>query len=146
VLVFVAEKRTWRKCDLFRPQFAGCDSHRAFEIEFHHDADGLGQPGVHPHWEVQRTHGTLLQKPGEGRQWFSILPFAVEFGVVTLALWAENTLHFRIVVKERKKHGNTFDDRGSEFRLDAFPVFPEPPLDGIELFGLSGSQTPGREW
>src|SRR5262249_15462815 len=56
--------------------------------------------------------------------------------VITLALRAENALHFRVVVKEGKEHGYAFDDRRSKLRLDPFPVLAEPPLDRIQLVEL----------
>ncbi len=35
----------------------------AFKIELHHDADGLGESGIHSDRKVERADGPLLHKP-----------------------------------------------------------------------------------
>ncbi len=123
VLVFVAEKENLTEMPvLFRFNLRDAIEYRAFEIEFHHYADGLGQSGVHTDGEIERTNRALLNEPGKRRQRLSVLAIGVELRVVTLTLRTENSLHFRVVVKERKENGNAFDDRGTKLGLDPFPI------------------------
>ena len=42
--------------------------HGALEIELHHDADSLGQSGVHADGEIESADLSLLDKPGEIKQ------------------------------------------------------------------------------
>jgi len=58
VLVFMAEKQDLAKVPVFfRLNLRDAIQYRSFEIQFHHDADSLGQSGVHAYGEIQRANG-----------------------------------------------------------------------------------------
>src|SRR6266853_1409266 len=104
---------------------------------------GRHQPWLCKPRRSPRYRGLLKQadkqKPAKRRQRLSELVVGVLLGVVTLLLRAEDSLHFWVVIEERKEDGDTFDDGGAEFRLDSFPIVVEPALDGFELgkfFGI----------
>src|SRR5437667_5280368 len=65
--------------------------------------------------------------------------------IVALAFGAEDPLHFRIVVKQRKEHGNALDYRGPELGLNAFPILGKPALYSIQLGQLLRVGTGGIE-
>src|SRR5580692_1863224 len=118
VLVFIAEEEDLAKMPVFFSfNLRDAVQHRTLEIKLHHHADGLGQSGVHTHGKVERTNRAVLQEPGERWQRFSKLPIGVKFGVVAFALRTKDPLHFGVVVKERKEHGDALDDRSAELGL-----------------------------
>ncbi len=45
-------------------------------------------------------------------------------------------LHARIVIEQREKHADAFNDGRAQLRVDAHPVVLEPALDRVELRGL----------
>ncbi len=73
-------------------------------------------------------------------QGFAKLVVGVLPGVVALLLRAEDLLHFRVVIEERKEDRDTLNDRGAKLRLDPLPIIIEPALHGLklrQLFGIS---------
>jgi hypothetical protein len=107
-----------------RFDFRNAIKHSALEIELHHDSQRLGKAGVHANWEIEGANGSVLDQPAKRRQRPAEPVVGIFLAVVTLFLWAENPLHFRIVIEERKEDGNAFDDRGSQLRLNSSPVSP----------------------
>src|SRR5208283_1966922 len=98
-----------------------------------HDAQSLRESGVHADGEIQGTDASLLYEPGERWQGLAESIVSVPLWVVTLLLRAEDSLHFGVVVEQRKEDGNALDDGGAELGLDPFPVVIEPALDGFQL-------------
>src|SRR6266481_6027835 len=110
--------------------------HRSFEIELHHDPDGLRQAGVHTDGEIERADLAAFDQPGERRQRLAVFTIRVGLLVVALLRRAENPLHFWVVVEEREEHGTPLDNRSPELRLDPLPVVIEPTLYGFQLSSL----------
>ena len=134
VLVFVAEEENLPEILLgVRLDFRNAIEHGALKIELHHDAQSLRESGVHADGEIQGTDASLLDKPGERWQGLAEPVVGVLLGVVALLLRAEDSLHFGVVVEERKEDGNTLNDGGAELRLDPAPIVIEPALDGFQL-------------
>ena len=130
MLVFVAKEENLPEILLrVRLDFRNAVKDGALEIELHHDAQCLRESGVHADGEIQSTDASLLDKPGEGWQRLAEPIVRVLLRVVTLLLRAEDSLHFRVVIEERKEDGNTLDDGGTKLRLDPAPVVIEPALD-----------------
>src|SRR6266581_5367245 len=92
--------------------------HRSLEVELHHYPNSLRQAGVHSDGEIERAHLAGFDQPGERRQRLAVFGIRVGLLVVALLRRAENPLHFWVVVEEREEHGNSFNNRGPELRLD----------------------------
>ena len=86
-----------------------------------------------PMGKFRAADAAIFNQPAKRRQGLAELVVGILLGVVALLLRAEDSLHFRVVVEERKEDGNTLDDRGAELRLDPFPVVIEPALHGFQL-------------
>ena len=105
------------------------------EVHLEHHADGPGQAWVHAHGKIQPNDLALLQQRCYGGKW---LPprclgcaFPVEFDGGT-----ERPFDAGIVVKERQKNGDAFDNRALQFLVEVFPIAVVPAFDGIQLFFL----------
>src|SRR5260370_14891326 len=75
----------------------------------------------------------MLEKRWEGRERLPVAVANVLLRVVTLPFRTEDALHLRVVIEERKKDGDAFNDGGAQFGLDPLPVLIEPATHGVEL-------------
>jgi len=78
--------------------------HRPLEVELHHYPNSLRQTGVHADGKIQRADLAGFNQPGERRQWLAVFAIRVCLPFVALLRWAENPLHFRVVVEEREEY------------------------------------------
>ena len=102
-----------------------------FEVELHHDAQGTGKTGIHSDGKIQGADLAVFDEPGERRQRLAVAVVRVGLGIETLGRRAEGPLHVGIVVEQRKKDRNAFDDGRAKLRLQVLPVVIEPSLDGV---------------
>jgi len=96
-------KNTWRKyCSGWASIWGARFKHRPLEVELHHYPNSLRQTGFMP--MENSTPQTLpgFNQPGERRQWLAVFAIRVCLPFVALLRWAENPLHFRVVVEERE--------------------------------------------
>ena len=107
-----------------RFDFRNSIKHGALKIELHHDSQRLGKSGVHADWEIESANSPVFDQPAKRRQRLAKPVVGIFVGVVTFLLGAENSLHFRVVIEERKKDGYSLDDGGAELGLNASPVSP----------------------
>src|SRR5208337_4181690 len=115
MLVFVAEEENLAEM-LFRMglDFRNPVEHGSFEIELHHDAESLGETGVHSDWEIQGTYLALVDEPRERRQGLSELTTRILFRVITVFAGTEDFLYFRVVVEKGEENGNALDNGGAQ--------------------------------
>ena len=132
-------KRTCRKycsgcASIFGTRLSTARSKSSFIIT----PRAFARPAFMPMGKFRAATAAIFNQPAKRRQGLAELVVGVLLGVVALLLRAEDSLHFRVVVEERKEDGDTLDDGGAEFRLDPFPIVMEPALDGFQLGKLFG--------
>jgi len=69
MLVFIAEEQNLPEVTLGMGfDFGYTIDDGAFEVELHHDAEGLRETGVEANWEIQRADLCSLYQPRERRK------------------------------------------------------------------------------
>ena len=96
------------------------------------------RPGLATTGKLRAQIRPVSISSAEGGQRLAVPAGRVGDRVVAGLGWAEGVLHGGVVVEERQKHRDAFDDRGAELGFDPHPVVLEPPLDRLELLPLAG--------
>src|SRR6266478_1143032 len=101
MLVFIAEEQNLPEVTLGMSfDFGHAIDDGTFEVELHHDAEGLGEAGVEANWEIQRANLCSVYQPRERRKRLPAVGPDVFLGVVDFLGRTETPLHLRVVVEE----------------------------------------------